>query len=102
MQPLNATLQSGSLEQITPRPMEAAFVVTDVSDLADAHVARLDWLLAGKPSSSFNLGTERGFSLREVIRTEEITGIPITTEICPRRAGDLTATIRTGAVGAGK
>jgi UDP-arabinose 4-epimerase len=60
-----------------------------VSDLADAHVAALDWLLAGKPSSSFNLGTGRGFSVREVIRTtEEIIGRPITTEICPRRAGD--------------
>jgi UDP-glucose-4-epimerase GalE len=60
-----------------------------VSDLADAHVAALDWLLGGKPSSSFNLGTGRGFSVREVIRTtEEIIGRPITTEICPRRAGD--------------
>jgi UDP-arabinose 4-epimerase len=60
-----------------------------VSDLADAHVAALDWLLGGHPSGSFNLGTGRGFSVRDVIRTtEEITGRPIKTEICPRRAGD--------------
>src|SRR5262245_38621495 len=58
----DATLQSRSLEQMTPRPMEAAFVITStLRDLADAHVAALDWLLAGKPSSSFNLGTGRGF-----------------------------------------
>jgi UDP-glucose 4-epimerase len=33
-----------------------------VSDLADAHVAALDWLAAGEGSSSFNLGNRQGFS----------------------------------------
>jgi UDP-glucose 4-epimerase len=34
-----------------------------VSDLADAHVAAVDWLAAGKPSDSFNLGTAAAFRL---------------------------------------
>ena len=31
-----------------------------VSDLADAHVAAIDWLTASKPSDSFNLGMPNG------------------------------------------
>jgi UDP-arabinose 4-epimerase len=60
-----------------------------VSDLADAHVAAVDWLAAGKVSSSFNLGNGRGFSVGEVIRTtEQVTGLAIKTEVSPRRSGD--------------
>jgi UDP-arabinose 4-epimerase len=60
-----------------------------VSDLADAHVAALDWLAAAKASSSFNLGNGRGFSVGEVVRTtEQVTGLTIRTEPAPRRSGD--------------
>jgi UDP-arabinose 4-epimerase len=60
-----------------------------VSDLADAHVAAIDWLAAGKPSDSFNLGNGRGFSVSEVVKTsEKVTGLPVKTEICARRPGD--------------
>jgi UDP-glucose 4-epimerase len=60
-----------------------------VSDLADAHVAALEWLAAGSGSSSFNLGNGRGFSVAEVIHTsEEVTGLAIKTELSPRRSGD--------------
>jgi len=60
-----------------------------VSDLADAHLAALDWLAAGEPSDSFNLGNGRGFSVAEVVRTsEQVSGLPVATEICARRAGD--------------
>jgi UDP-glucose-4-epimerase GalE len=60
-----------------------------VSDLAQAHVAALDWLAAGKPSDSFNLGNGHGFSVAEVIQTaEEVTGLTIKAKMCPRRAGD--------------
>ena len=46
-----------------------------VSDLADAHVAALDWLAKGNPSQSFNLGNGRGFSVAEVVQTsEKVTG----------------------------
>jgi UDP-arabinose 4-epimerase len=60
-----------------------------VGDLADAHVAAVEWLAAGGASDSFNLGVGRGFSVAEVIRTsEKVTGRSIPTEMCARRAGD--------------
>jgi UDP-arabinose 4-epimerase len=60
-----------------------------VSDLADAHVAAVGWLAAGKGSESFNLGNGEGVSVKDVVRTSErVTGASIRTEICPRRIGD--------------
>jgi UDP-glucose-4-epimerase GalE len=60
-----------------------------VSDLADAHVCAINWLASGGRSNSFNLGNGSGFSVREVISIcEQVTGLPIKTEICSRRAGD--------------
>src|SRR5262249_23353449 len=60
-----------------------------VSDLADAHVAALEWIAADKSSNSFNLGNDRGFSVAEVIRTaEDVTGSAIKAQMCPRRPGD--------------
>ncbi len=59
------------------------------SDLADAHLGALQWLEAGNPSRSFNLGNGRGASVTEVIRASEmVAGLPIKAEICPRRPGD--------------
>jgi len=60
-----------------------------VSDLANAHVAAIDWLAAGKESDSFNLGNGRGFSVAEVVAaSERITGLAIRAEMCSRRPGD--------------
>jgi UDP-glucose 4-epimerase len=60
-----------------------------VSDLADAHVAAIEWLATGQSSTSFNLGNGRGFSVAEVIKTvAQVTAHPVPVEICPRRAGD--------------
>jgi UDP-glucose-4-epimerase GalE len=60
-----------------------------VSDLADAHVAALEWLASSRPSTTFNLGTGRGFSVAEVVQaSEKLTGRPIRVEICPARTGD--------------
>lgn len=60
-----------------------------VSDLADAHLAAINWLAAGEGSEAFNLGNGQGFSVSEVVRTsEQVTGLPINIEMCPRRAGD--------------
>jgi UDP-arabinose 4-epimerase len=60
-----------------------------VSDLADAHVAAINWLAVGNRSDSFNLGNGRGFSVAEVVRAvENVTGLQVQTEMCPRRAGD--------------
>jgi UDP-arabinose 4-epimerase len=59
-----------------------------VTDLAEAHVLALRALSRYK-SASYNLGTGRGFSVREVIRTaQSITGQNITAKEGPRRAGD--------------
>jgi UDP-glucose 4-epimerase len=60
-----------------------------VSDLADAHVAAIDWLAARNPSDSFNLGNGRGFSVAEVVKaSEKVTGRSVPTEMCGRRLGD--------------
>ena len=60
-----------------------------VSDLAAAHAAALDHLLAGGGSDVFNVGTGCGHTVMEVLRaTEAVTGIRVPFEIAPRRAGD--------------
>lgn len=60
-----------------------------VTDLAEAHVLGLEWLLAGKGSGVFNLGTGAGFSVREVIsHCRAATGKTVPHEFGPRRAGD--------------
>ena len=60
-----------------------------VSDLADAHISGLEYLLQGGDSEVFNLGNALGFSVREVIAAaEEVTGLNIPVQECDRRPGD--------------
>ncbi|MBD2340215.1 UDP-glucose 4-epimerase GalE [Calothrix sp. FACHB-156] len=60
-----------------------------VSDLADAHVLGLEYLLKGSDSEVFNLGNGLGFSVREVISAaEDVTGLTIPVQECDRRPGD--------------
>jgi UDP-glucose-4-epimerase GalE len=60
-----------------------------VADLARAHACALKYLREGGESTAVNLGTGRGFSVREIIQTvEEVTGRPVPVEYGPRRAGD--------------
>jgi UDP-glucose-4-epimerase GalE len=60
-----------------------------VSDLADAHVRALRHLEAGAASATYNVGTERPSSVRDVLRTvERVTGRPVPHESAPRRPGD--------------
>jgi len=60
-----------------------------VWDLADAHRLALDYLQAGGTSDVFNLGTENGYSVREVIKVAEaVTGKTIPIVEGERRAGD--------------
>lgn len=60
-----------------------------VSDLADAHVLGLEYLLEGGESEVFNLGNGNGFSVREVIAAAaEVTGMSIPVAECDRRPGD--------------
>jgi UDP-glucose 4-epimerase len=59
-----------------------------VDDLASAHLAALERLQPGK-AIKVNLGTGRGYSVREVIDAcRQIAGHPIPAVIAPRRAGD--------------
>jgi len=65
-----------------------------VLDLADAHVAGLDYLLAGGNSDVFNLGCGAGYSIRQVLAAvEKATGTSIQARMGPRRAGDAASLI---------
>ncbi|MBE3583587.1 MAG: UDP-glucose 4-epimerase GalE [Limnochordaceae bacterium] len=79
-----------------------------VTDLVEAHLLALRKLIEGQPRVPavttaagvaetasggcrlvYNLGSEKGYSVREVIQAaERVIGMPIQTEIAPRRPGD--------------
>ena len=61
-----------------------------VTDLAEAHVIGLQALISGRiKSQALNLGTGKGFSVREVIETvRNVTGKKFTVREVPRRPGD--------------
>jgi UDP-glucose 4-epimerase len=60
-----------------------------VTDLAEAHVLGLDYLLKGGQTEVFNLGNGNGFSVQEVITAaEKVTGKPIPVVHTERRPGD--------------
>lgn len=62
-----------------------------VMDLVEAHVKGLQWLLDDKDSTVFNLGTGRGFSVREVIdHSRAVTNRDVPIVEGARRAGDCT------------
>ena len=60
-----------------------------VSDLVDAHILALEKLKRDNKSAAYNLGSENGFSNKEVVETvKKITGIDFPVEISQRRPGD--------------
>jgi UDP-arabinose 4-epimerase len=60
-----------------------------VCDLADAHVAALRRLLTGEPGGAFNLGTGRGYSVKQVLDAIAAeTGASLSVLSGPRREGD--------------
>ncbi len=60
-----------------------------VSDLAQAHVQGLDYLIKGGKTEIFNLGNGSGFSVQEVIdAAKTVTGRPIKVVQENRRPGD--------------
>ncbi|KAA1268971.1 UDP-glucose 4-epimerase GalE [Leptospira interrogans] len=60
-----------------------------VTDLAKAHVLSLDYLDSEKKSLTVNLGSEKGYSVLEMVRlAEEVVGRSIPHKISGRRAGD--------------
>jgi UDP-glucose 4-epimerase len=65
-----------------------------VMDLVDAHVLGLHWLLDGRGNRAFNLGSGRGFSVREVIEASRaVTNRAVPVTLGPRRAGDAAALV---------
>jgi UDP-glucose 4-epimerase len=61
-----------------------------VSDLADAHVIALKWLIDHpRQSVTLNCGYNRGFSVQEVLDSvDRVTATKMVREMGPRRAGD--------------
>ncbi|MGN0369654.1 MAG: UDP-glucose 4-epimerase GalE [Butyrivibrio sp.] len=60
-----------------------------VTDLAQAHILAVEYLMKGNESNIFNLGNGVGFTVKEVIDTaRKVTGHPIPATTTPRRAGD--------------
>ena len=60
-----------------------------VLDLAEAHILALEHLRKGGDSNIFNLGSGKGFSVKEMIEAaKKVTGKEIKVEVGERRAGD--------------
>ena len=61
-----------------------------VCDLANGHVAALQKIQENCGCETYNLGTGRGYSVLEIIKTiEEVSGKTIPYKIVGRRAGDI-------------
>lgn len=60
-----------------------------VEDLIAAHILALEYLKAGNQSNVFNLGSNNGYSVKEMLEAaREVTGKEIPAKVEPRRAGD--------------
>jgi UDP-glucose-4-epimerase GalE len=60
-----------------------------VSDVAEAHIEAVHYLMRGGDSNLFNLGTGKGHSILEIIRLiEEELKLPVNYTVKPRRVGD--------------
>lgn len=60
-----------------------------VEDLIAAHIAALTYLQAGNESNVFNLGSNTGYSVKEMFEAaRKVTGKTIPTKMVTRRAGD--------------
>jgi len=63
-----------------------------VMDLAEAHVAALDWLVArqGPVHRVWNIGRGTGVTVLEMVAAfERVTGRPVPYRVAPRRVGDI-------------
>ena len=60
-----------------------------VTDLAQAHIAAVEYLARNGRSDRFNAGTGHGYSVNEVLRAvEDVTGRKVPFQFGPRREGD--------------
>lgn len=61
-----------------------------VLDIAQAHISAYRYLEENARSDCFNLGSEKGFSVKQLVNAaEKVCGLKVKTEICPRRPGDV-------------
>lgn len=66
---------------------------THVTDISDAHLLAMDHLSDGGDSEVFNIGSEKTYSVLEMIGIfEEVTGQPLHQLTSNRRKGDVTIT----------
>ena len=69
-----------------------------VCDLADAHILAMERLLAGGRNCAFNLGSDQGYSVREVLNcVQDVTGRPLAVTETRRRPGDPPVLVGTSA-----
>ncbi|MFC4665471.1 UDP-glucose 4-epimerase GalE [Falsiporphyromonas endometrii] len=65
----------------------------DINDLANAHVKAIDRMLEVKEApnvEAFNIGTGRGVSVLEIVKTfEKVNGLTLPYSFAPRREGDI-------------
>jgi len=60
-----------------------------VLDIAQAHILAMDALPDKQRQGAYNIGSSRGYSVREVVRTvEEVTGRKLRVRVGDRRKGD--------------
>jgi UDP-glucose-4-epimerase GalE len=59
-----------------------------VVDLAHAHVLALKQLLGGKDHLILNLGAGKGYSVKQIVDTFNLMGMPVPVQFGPRREGD--------------
>ncbi|KAI8928491.1 hypothetical protein BC831DRAFT_448135 [Entophlyctis helioformis] len=60
-----------------------------VTDLASAHIKALEYMVKHNKSDKFNLGSGKGYSVKEIIEAaRKVTGHPIPAEVRERRPGD--------------
>jgi UDP-glucose 4-epimerase len=60
-----------------------------VNDIANAHYLSMNYLNSNHSSNTFNLGTQKGYSIKEIIKeVEMITGHLVSFDIKPKRPGD--------------
>jgi len=90
-----AALKNGNSPKVfgTDYPTADGSCVRDyvhVQDLAEAHLAALDYLaLDDRPHSVFNVGTGHGYSVLEVLaEIKSVTDIDFNIDSAERRAGD--------------
>ena len=69
-----------------------------VEDLIAAHILALEYLKAGNESNVFNLGSNNGYSVKEMLdAAREVTRKEIPAIVAPRRAGDPSSLVASSA-----